>query len=109
MASTRHGGAIPTPLVAVGNVLAYTDASVANGSTYRYRVSAISAAGEGAPSCRGARRARDRADRTRNLTATTTKSGIALARVAPSLNGGARGGPDTTFTAAPRAVARRCT
>ena len=42
------GTANPTPLVTVGNVLAFTDAWVANGTTYRYLVSAISAAGEGA-------------------------------------------------------------
>ena len=37
----------------VGNVLAFTDASVANGTTYRYAVSAISAAGEGPSLGRG--------------------------------------------------------
>ena len=57
------GGATPTPLVTVGNVLAFTDASVANGTTYRYRVAAISAAGEGGVIGGGRRRSRDRPDR----------------------------------------------
>ena len=86
------GGATPTPLVTVGNVLAYTDASVANGTTYRYRVSAISAAGEGAavrPRCPP--RAGTAPTAPRNLTATATKSGIALTWAAPSSNGGTRG------------------
>ena len=82
------GGAIPTPLVAVGNVLTYTDASVANGTTYRYRVSAISAAGEGAPSVEVPAARGTAPTAPRNLTATTTKSGIALTWVAPSSNGG---------------------
>ena len=57
------GGATPTSLVTVGNVLAFTDASVANGTTYRYLVAAISAAGEGAGRGGGRRRAGNRPDR----------------------------------------------
>ena len=52
-----------TPLVTVGNVLAFTDASVANGTTYRYAVSAISAAGRGPEDGRGHRRPRHRTER----------------------------------------------
>ena len=83
------GGATPTPLVTVGNVLAYTDASVVNGTTYRYRVSAISAAGEGAQSAEVSAARGTAPTAPRNLTATTTKSGIALTWAAPSSNGGA--------------------
>ena len=82
------GGATPTPLVTVGNVLAYTDASVANGTTYRYSVSAISAAGEGAQSAEVSAARGTAPTAPRNLTATTAKSGIALTWAAPSSNGG---------------------
>ena len=82
------GGATPTPLVTVGNVLAFTDASVANGTTYRYRVAAISAAGEGAASAEVSAARGTAPTAPRNLTATTTKSGIALTWTAPSSTGG---------------------
>ena len=82
------GGATPTPLVTVGNVLAFTDASVANGTTYRYRVSAISTAGEGAQSAEVIAARGTAPTAPLNLTATTTRSGIALTWTAPSSNGG---------------------
>ena len=82
------GGGTPTPLVTVGNVLAFTDASVANGTTYRYRVSAISAAGEGASSTEVSAARGTAPTAPRNLTATTTKSGIEVTWTAPSSNGG---------------------
>ncbi len=82
------GGATPTPLVTVGNVLAFTDASVANGTAYRYRVSAISAAGEGAQSAEVIAARGTAPTAPRNLTATTTRSGIELTWTAPSSNGG---------------------
>ncbi|HEY3333912.1 MAG TPA: FG-GAP-like repeat-containing protein [Candidatus Limnocylindrales bacterium] len=82
------GTAAVTPLVTVGNVLGFTDASVSNGTTYRYAVSALSAAGEG-PRTAEVTAARGTAPSApRSLTATTTKSGIALTWVAPSSNGG---------------------
>ena len=71
----------------MGNVLAYTDASVATGTTYRYRVSALSAAGEGPQSVEVSPRG-TAPTAVRSLTATTTKSGIALTWAAPSSNGG---------------------
>ena len=72
----------------VGDVLAYTDASVANGTTYRYAISAISAAGEG-PKTGEVTAARGTAPTAvRSLTATSTKSGIALTWVAPASDGG---------------------
>ena len=55
------GGGAVTPLVTIGNLLGYTDASVANGTTYRYAVSAISASGEGPKTDRGHRGPRHRA------------------------------------------------
>lgn len=82
------GTAAVAPLVTVGNVLGFTDASVANGTTYRYAVSALSAAGEG-PMTAVVTAARGTAPSApRSLTATATKSGIALSWVAPSSDGG---------------------
>ena len=72
----------------MGNVLAFTDASVANGTSYRYRVAAISAAGEGAASAEVSAARGPRPTAPRNLTATATKSGIALTWAAPSSTGG---------------------
>ena len=82
------GGDAPTALVTVGNVLAFTDASVANGTTYRYQVSAISAAGEGprSPEVVAARGTAPSAPL--NLKATVSKSGIVLTWGAPASNGG---------------------
>ena len=45
-----YRGTVPggeSPLATVGNVLTYSDNSVANGLTYYYEVSAVSSAGEG--------------------------------------------------------------
>jgi fibronectin type 3 domain-containing protein len=82
------GGAAVTPLVTVGDVLTFTDASVANGTTYRYAVSAVSAAGEG-PTTAEVTAARGTApSAVRSLTAAATKSGIALTWVAPASDGG---------------------
>ena len=82
------GGGAVTPLVTIGNLLGYTDASVANGTTYRYAVSAISASGEG-PKTTEVTAARGTAPTAvRSLTATATKSGIAITWVAPASDGG---------------------
>jgi predicted phage tail protein len=48
-----YRGASPggeTVLTTVGNVTTYTDTTVANARTYYYRVAAVNAVGEGAPS-----------------------------------------------------------
>lgn len=82
------GAAAVTPLVTVGSVLAFTDASVSNGTSYRYAVAAISAAGEG-PKTAEVTAARGTAPSApRNLTAAATKSGIALTWAAPTSTGG---------------------
>ena len=82
------GGAAVAPLVTVGNVLAFTDAAVMNGTTYRYQVAAISAAGEGTRSGEVVAVRGMRTGAPRTFTATATKSGIALTWAAPTSNGG---------------------
>jgi fibronectin type 3 domain-containing protein len=82
------GSGSASPLVTVGTVLSFTDASVTNGSTYRYSISALSAADEG-PRTTEVTAVRGTAPSApRNLTATATKSGIALTWLAPSSTGG---------------------
>jgi hypothetical protein len=75
-------------LVQVGNVLAYTDASVSNGTTYRYQVAAMSAAGVGAKSAEVVAARGTAPAAPANLTATVSKSGIVLKWAAPASNGG---------------------
>ena len=82
------GGGVATPLVTVGNVLSFTDASVSNGTTYRYAVSALSAAGEGPKTAEVAAARGTAPSAPRSLTAAATKSGIALTWAAPSSTGG---------------------
>jgi hypothetical protein len=82
------GGAAVAPLVTVGSVLAFTDASVSNGTTYRYAVAAISAAGEGPKTAEVTAVRGTAPSAPRNLTATATKSGIALTWAAPTSTGG---------------------
>ena len=100
---------MPTPLVTVGNVLAFTDASVANGTTYRYRVSAISAAGEGAQSAEVVRRARDRADRPPEPDGDHDQVRHRADLDRPVVERRHARSPGTASTAARRAAARRST
>ena len=67
------GGGAVTPLVTVGTVLGFTDASVPT-ADLRYAVSAMSAAGEGSMTAEVVAARGTAPERARNLTATSTKS-----------------------------------
>jgi hypothetical protein len=82
------GTAALAALVTVGDVLSYTDAGVSLGTTYRYAVSAISAAGEGTRSAEVSAPRGSAPSAPRSLTATTTKSGVALTWASPATDGG---------------------
>ena len=76
-------------VVTVGNVLTFTDASVANGTTYRYAIAALSTAGEGPKSNEVSAVRGTAPSAPRNLAATAgAKSTIALTWAAPTSNGG---------------------
>lgn len=80
-----------TPLTTVGNVVAYSDASVANGSTYWYQVAAVSSAGVGARSNEVSATPQAAAtvpSAPLSLTARKAADGIRLAWSAPASTGG---------------------
>jgi fibronectin type 3 domain-containing protein len=82
----RSGG--ETLLVTVGNVLSFTDTSVANGSTYWYQVSAVSADGEGPRSVEAVAERGTAPSAPTGLTATAAKAKVTLSWAAPTSNGG---------------------
>ena len=79
-----------TLLTTVGNVLAYNDTGLVNGTTYYYKVSAVSSAGEGAFSniASGTPTAPTVPGAPQNFTATPGDKQVTLAWDAPASNGG---------------------
>jgi len=72
-----------------GNVTAYDDSSVANGSTYYYEVSAVNGIGEGAVSNEVSATPQPGTPPSapRNLTASTRGGGVSLSWSPPSSSG----------------------
>jgi hypothetical protein len=70
-------------------VLSFTDTAVANGTTYWYQVAAVTRDAEGPRSEEAIAQRGTAPSAPRSLTATTSKSGIALTWAAPSSDGGA--------------------
>jgi fibronectin type 3 domain-containing protein len=85
--STVSKGAVY--LATVGNVLAFTDTNVQNGTTYYYQVSAVNGAGESPRTAEKAAARGTAPTAPRSLTATTASGGITLKWSAPSATGGA--------------------
>jgi fibronectin type 3 domain-containing protein len=76
-------------LATVGNVLAFTDTSAQNGTTYYYQVSAVNGAGEGVRAAEKVAKRGTAPTAPRSLVAATVTGGIKLTWSAPSSNGGA--------------------
>jgi hypothetical protein len=83
---TSSGGA--TLLVTVGAVLSFTDTAVANGATYWYQVSAVSAAGEGPRSAEVVAERGTAPGAPGGVSAKAAKAGVTVAWQAPATNGG---------------------
>jgi fibronectin type 3 domain-containing protein len=83
-------GSVWGSLAAIGNVLSFTDTTVANGATFRYSVAAISVFGEGPRSVAAvAQRALPPTAPTGPAATTAAgKTGIVLSWNAPTTNGG---------------------
>jgi fibronectin type 3 domain-containing protein len=75
-------------LAIVGNVLTYTDSGLTNGQTYFYRVSAVTAAGEGAQSSEASATPTTVPSAPQALAATGGNAQVTLTWSAPSSNGG---------------------
>jgi hypothetical protein len=85
----RATGTGPLALhVSIGAVLGYSDAAVENGTSYRYAVAAVSAAGEGPRTAEVTAVRGTPPSAPRSLKASATKSGIALSWAPPSSDGG---------------------
>ena len=83
-------GSVGAPLATIGNVLTFTDTTVANGATFWYSVAAISAYGEGARSAAAvAQRALPPTAPTSPAASVATgKTGITVSWKAPTSTGG---------------------
>ena len=83
---TSSGGA--TLLVTVGAVLSFTDTAVANGATYWYQVSAVSAAGEGPRTAEVVAQRGTAPGAPGSVSASAAKAGVTVKWQAPPSNGG---------------------
>ena len=77
-----------TLLATIGNTLAYTDTTAANGGSYWYQVSALSAAGEGPRSGEVMAQRGTAPSAPRSLTARSAKASVTLSWLTPSSDGG---------------------
>lgn len=81
-------GGETTLVTTTGNVLTYTNTGLANGQTYYYRVSALNAIGEGAPSSELSAMPINTPSAPLNLRAASHNGSIALTWQPPNSNGG---------------------